>query len=90
MKDETEVKTNESSMFPNPFYRIRSVCEKLDLGKSTIHKYVSLGLFPAPMALSPRLSVYKGTDLEHWVNKIAPQLAIQSRQPKSEQKRFYN
>ena len=87
---ETNVVNEEDKFFPNPFYRVRTVCEKLDMGKSTIFKYTSLGLFPKPIQLSPRMSVYKGSELEHWVKEVAPQLAIQSRQPKSEQKRFYS
>ena len=88
-----EVNNNEANegrkLFPDPFYRAKSVAQKLDMGVSTIFKYTSLGLFPKPMQLSTRLSVYKGEELETWVNEVAPQLAIQSRQPKSEQKKFY-
>jgi len=88
MQDETiEVKARPD--FPNTFYRVRSVCEKLDLGKSTIHKYVSQNLFPRPLQISSRLSLYSGVELQRWVDEVAPQLAIQSRQPKSQQKTFY-
>ena len=81
--------TNVSSMFPNPYYRIKDVSEMIGIGKSTIFKYQALGLFPKPLQLSTRLSVYSGKDLTEWCEEVAPQIAIQSRQPMSEQKKIY-
>ena len=88
-----ELSNNETEgrkLFPEPFYRAKTIAQKLDMGVSTIFKYTSLGLFPKPMQLSTRLSVYKGEDLEVWVNEVAPKLAIQSRQPKHLQEKSYN
>ena len=88
MQDETVVEADET-MFPNPFYRIRDVASMIGIGKSTIFKYQQLSLFPKPLQLSARLSVYEGKALDHWCKNVAPQIALQSRQPKSQQKTFY-
>ena len=50
-----EVNNNEANegrkLFPEPFYRAKSVAQKLDMGVSTIFKYTSLGLFPKAYAV---------------------------------------
>ena len=51
----------------NYFLRMPQVLEMTGVqAKSTIYKWVNEGKFPAPIKLSPRLSVWKRTDVEEW------------------------
>ena len=51
----------------NYFLRLPQVLEVTGVkAKSTIYKWISEGTFPAPIKLSPRLAVWKRTDVEDW------------------------
>lgn len=49
--------------------RIKSVSEKTEIGKSTIWLWVSQGKFPKPIKLSPRITVWKESILDEWIER---------------------
>ncbi len=58
------------------FLRITDVMSSTGLAKSTIWLYVKEGRFPKQIKLSPRVSVWKLSDVDNWINeKIEKEIA---------------
>ena len=49
--------------------RINRVMELTGLAKSTIWLWVKLGKLPSPIKLSPRVTVWKQSDIDSWIEK---------------------
>ena len=49
--------------------RINNVMNKTGLAKSTIWWMVSKGKFPKQIKLSPRVSVWKESDIDDWIEE---------------------
>lgn len=49
--------------------RLPQVAEITGLGKSTVWLWVKEGKFPKPIKLSPRVTVWKLSELEDWISK---------------------
>jgi len=52
----------------NQFLRIPKVMELTGLAKSTVWLWVKQGKLPSPIKLSTRVTVWKRSDLEEWIN----------------------
>lgn len=51
--------------------RLPQVMELTGLAKSTVWLWVSQGKLPKPTKLSPRVSVWKESELMAWINAVA-------------------
>ena len=51
----------------NRLLRINDVAKLTTLSKSCIHLWVAQGRFPAPIALSPTVKVWRLKHLVHWI-----------------------
>jgi prophage regulatory protein len=51
------------------FLRITDVMSVTGLAKSTIWLYVKEGKFPKQIKLSPKISVWKESDVEAWITE---------------------
>ena len=51
------------------FYRITSVMKKTGLAKSTIWMYIKTNKFPKQIKLSARISVWKKSDIDIWIQE---------------------
>jgi len=61
--------TRESSIFGNKqWFRCKDLSEMLSMGQSTIYKMVKAGTFPKPVAITPKLSVFRKKDIEIWMD----------------------
>lgn len=49
--------------------RLTEVIELTGLGKSTVWMYIQQGKFPKQIKISPRISVWKLSDIEAWISK---------------------
>ena len=47
--------------------RIKDVVKKTTIGKSTIWQWVEEEKFPKPIKLSERISVWKDSDIDEWI-----------------------
>lgn len=47
--------------------RVKEVAKKTSAGKSTIWGWVKDGKFPKPIKLSDRISVWKESDIDEWI-----------------------
>ena len=47
--------------------RVKEVVKKTSVGKSTIWAWVKDGKFPKPIKLSDRVSVWKESDIDAWI-----------------------
>ena len=47
--------------------RVKEVVKKTSVGKSTIWAWVKEGKFPKPIKLSDRISVWKESDIDAWI-----------------------
>lgn len=47
--------------------RVKEVVKKTGLGKSTIWSWVKDGKFPKPIKLSERISAWKESDIDAWI-----------------------
>lgn len=52
----------------NKFLRIPQVMELTGLAKSTVWLWVKQGKLPSPIKLSTRVTVWKQSDIEEWIN----------------------
>lgn len=52
----------------NQLLRIPQVMELTGLAKSTVWLWVKQGKLPSPIKLSTRVTVWKRSDLEEWIN----------------------
>jgi prophage regulatory protein len=50
--------------------RIADVSHLTSLGKSTINLWVAQGKFPKPIALSPTIKVWKGQQINDWIDSF--------------------
>lgn len=51
------------------FLRINGVMERTKLARSTIWLWVKQGKLPAPIKLSERVTVWRESDLNDWMNE---------------------
>ena len=65
----TEVKPNQTLQPKDRFVRLPEVKTTVGFGKSTIYAKISDGTFPKPIKLADRISVWKLTDIEKWMNE---------------------
>ena len=47
--------------------RIKDVVKKTSIGKSTIWEWVKEEKFPKPIKLSERISVWRESDIDEWI-----------------------
>jgi prophage regulatory protein len=50
--------------------RIREVCHKTGLAKSTLYAHVARGDFPAPLKIGPRAAGWRSDEIEAWLEKV--------------------
>lgn len=48
-------------------YRITKVVERIGVSKSTIWQWVKEGKFPNPIKLSPKITVWKSSEIDIWI-----------------------
>jgi prophage regulatory protein len=53
--------------------RIAEVSHCTTLGKSTINLWVAQGKFPRPIMLSPTIRVWKGQQINDWIDSFTPE-----------------
>jgi predicted DNA-binding transcriptional regulator AlpA len=53
------------------FYRISDLCKLIPASRSTVHRLVKSGVLPQPHRLTPRLVVWKKTDIDGWADSIS-------------------
>ena len=53
--------------------RIKHVCERVSVSKSTIWQWVKDGKFPPPIKLSSRCTVWLESDLDNWITNAVGQ-----------------
>ena len=51
------------------YYRVKTLSEMLDIGQSTIYKWVADGRFPKGIQLTKKLTVWAHEDLHSWLEK---------------------
>lgn len=52
------------------YLRDKQVAEMLSIGRSTVWHYVKIGKLPKPFKLSPRVSIWKVSDIEEVLRQI--------------------
>ena len=45
------------------------VAKNLNIGRSTVWAWVKAGLLPAPIKLGPRVSVWRASDIENFIQQ---------------------
>lgn len=55
---------------PNQLVRIKQVIELLSVSESTIRRYVKSGILPKPRKLSPRVVVWKYSDIKEYMDSV--------------------
>ena len=58
-------------------HRITGVMEKTGAARSTIWKWVKDGEFPQPFKLSPRVTVWRESDIEAWIESKVEENQVQ-------------
>ncbi|AKG07593.1 hypothetical protein AAX05_06130 [Moraxella bovoculi] len=53
--------------------RISQILPFLPIGKSTVWAWVKDGKFPAPIKLSPTVTVWRNSDIHDWLNAYGVQ-----------------
>ena len=56
-------------MTNNIFLRIHDVMQRTGLARSTVWLWVKQGKLPAPIKLSERVTVWRESDLNDWMNE---------------------
>ena len=69
MTEETKGSTKE-------WFRCKDLAEMLSMGQSTIYKMVKAGTFPPPVAITPKLSVWKREDIKGWMDDKTKSVVI--------------
>lgn len=54
-------------MHPKNLLRDKEVAKLLSIGRSTVWLYASNGVLPKPIKLSPRVSVWRLSDIESFI-----------------------
>lgn len=49
--------------------RIRDVCNRVGISRTHLYRLVSRGLFPAPIRLSERVSVWRESEVNGWLHQ---------------------
>lgn len=57
----------------NKFLRIQQVMEKTALAKSTIWHFVKESKLPKPIKISPRITAWRESDIDEWINHKSKQ-----------------
>jgi prophage regulatory protein len=57
---------------PTKLIKLPTVVELTTLSKSTIYKMVKDGKFPKPVQLSERATGWRVSDVDAWLNNLAP------------------
>ena len=63
----TEEKRGSSIFGNKQWFRCKDLSEILSMGQSTIYKMVKAGTFPKPVAITPKLTVWKREDIDDWM-----------------------
>lgn len=53
------------------YLRVKSVAQRLDMSESTVWRLVQQGVLPKPIKLTPRTTVWRASDIDAAVEKIA-------------------
>lgn len=53
----------------NKFLRLPEIMEVTGLARSTVYLWIKDGKFPQPIKLSPKLVVWKESDISDWIYK---------------------
>ena len=51
------------------FFRAKEVAERLGIGRSTVYHYVQIGLLPAPIKLSQKVSVWSDETIREFIER---------------------
>ena len=49
--------------------RIRDVCDQVGISRTHLYRLVARGLFPAPIRLSERVSVWRESEINGWLHQ---------------------
>ena len=55
------------------FIRIKDVVGKVGLSRSQVYRLIQAGLFPSPLKIGPRVSVWSESHVEGWMLDIQEQ-----------------
>lgn len=55
--------------FPEKAIRLREVCSRIGMSRTHVYRLVGRGLFPAPVRLSERVSVWREADVNGWLRQ---------------------
>ena len=55
------------------FIRIKDVVGKVGLSQSQVYRLIQAGLFPSPLKIGPRVSVWSESHVEGWMLDIQEQ-----------------
>ena len=53
------------------YLRVKSVAKRLDVSESAIWRYVQQGILPKPIKLTPRTTVWRASDIDAAIEKVA-------------------
>jgi prophage regulatory protein len=69
---QTSSKTGESlpALKPGMLIRLADLSEMLGVSRSTIYRWVSEGMFPAPVKVSDRAVRWRAEDVENWKSAL--------------------
>lgn len=60
--------SNPTTLPQDGMSRLSQLLPFLPIGKSTVWAWVKAGKFPAPIKLSPTVTVWRNSDVHHWLN----------------------
>ena len=49
--------------------RIRDVCNRVGVSRTHLYRLVARGIFPAPIRLSERVSVWRESEINGWLHQ---------------------
>lgn len=55
----------------NKYMRVKQIAATVGVSQSTIWRWVQAGTLPKPLHLTPRTSVWRSTDVEDAIEKMA-------------------
>ena len=53
------------------YLRVKSVAQRLDMSESTVWRLTQQGVLPKPIKLTPRTTVWRASDIDAAIEKIA-------------------